>query len=140
MPPLTTRTTRPCSSSVAPSGSLGAEEDEVAVPLGAVVAGRDESGSHPFPLGDRLRDVDARVAQGRSADPGGRTADARRGPAQLELCRHLRRRHRPANAKGCEAESLRERPQDDHVRLLGDQGHTGRAGVLVVGLVDDDDG
>ena len=32
---------------------VGAEEDEVAVALRAVVTGRDESGTHPFPLGER---------------------------------------------------------------------------------------
>ena len=53
MPPLTTRTTSPCSSRRRAERLVGAEEDEVAVALRAVVPGRDERGAHAFPLGDR---------------------------------------------------------------------------------------
>ena len=115
---------------------VGAEEDEVAVTLRAVVPGRDERSTHPFPLGEGVGDVDARRSQGCGADPGGRSADARRRPAPLELRRRLPRGDRPADAKSREPEGLRKRAQDDQVRLLVDQRHAGRAGVLVVGLVD----
>ncbi len=139
MPPFTTRTTSPNSSRVAPSGSRNGRRRNCRA-FRAVVAGRDESGAHPLSLGDRLGDVDTRIAQGCCADPCRRTADARRRTAQLELGRSLRRGDRPADAKRSEAERLRERAQDDQVRLLGEQRHAGRARVLVVGLVDHDGG
>ena len=80
----------------------------------------------------------SRLPQRRRRDPRGGRGHARRGAAQLELRRGLRRRDRVADAQRGEAERLRERSQHDQVRLLGDQRHAGGAGELEVRLVDDD--
>ena len=120
MPPLTSRTTSPCSSNVCAERLVGAEEDEVAVAFRAVVTGRDERSAHAFPLGDRVRDVDPRVAQRCRADPGRRTAarsraagaarappppPARRPPSRREATRS----RRPSRASAGRSDSAAQR-------------------------------
>ena len=115
-----------------------AQPDEVAVRLRAVVAGGDERRAHALALGDGRLDVEARLPQRGRRDPRRGRRDARRRPAPLELGGGLRRRDRVADAQRGEAERLRERPQHDQVRQLGDERHAGDAGELPVRLVDDD--
>ncbi len=64
-----------------PGGVLRADEDEVRVDRRAVVAGGDERGPHPLPLGDRL--ARRRAVAARSAAAAIRAAGARdRAPAR----------------------------------------------------------
>ena len=99
---------------------LGAEEDEVAVALRAVVPGRDERSAHAFPLGNRVRDVDPRVAQRCGADPSRRTAHARgrRGEARAPpppparrppSRREATRSRRPSRASAGRSDSAAQR-------------------------------
>ena len=115
-----------------------AHPDEVAVRLGAVVAGGGEGFADALALGDGRLDVEARLAQCSGCDPGGRSRDARRRPAPVELGSGLRCGDRIANTQRGEPEGFRERSQHDHVRQLGDERDRGDAGELPVGLVDHD--
>ena len=117
---------------------LRAQPDEVAVRLRTVVARGGEGLAHALALGDGRRDVEPRLPQRGCRDPCRRRRDARRRPPPLELGGGLRSRDGVADPQRREAEGLRERPQHDQVRQLGDEWSARDAGELPVRLVDDD--
>ena len=121
---------------VGPVGSV--DDDEVPGRRGAVEARGEQRRAHPLPLGDRLLDVEPRIAQRGGRDPGGRRGDGGRVAPLVELARDLGRGDRVADAQRGEAERLRERPQDDEVRRLRHERRRRLAAVLEVRLVDDD--
>ena len=121
-----------------PERLVRAQPDEVAVRLRAVVSCGGEGLADALALGDGRLDVEAWLAQRRRRDPRRRRRDARRRPAPLELRGGLRSGDRVADPQRGEPEGLRERPQHDQVRQLGDERDAGGAGELPVRLVDDD--
>ena len=118
---------------------VAADEDEVPVSRAAVVTGGSQSFLDTAPLHQRPLDLESWLAERRSTEARRRRTDARRRPPQLELGGHVWCGDGPADAERGEPERLRQRPQHDQVRQLGEQRHAGDARVLEVRLVDDDD-
>ena len=106
----------------------------------AVEAGGEQRLAHPLALGDRLLDVEPRLAERGGGDPRGGRADRRGIAAAVELGGELGRRDRVADAQRREAERLRQRADRDQVRRRRDQRDDRLAAVLEVRLVDDDGG
>ena len=100
------------------------DEDEVPGDGGQSKPAASERVAHPLPLGDRLLDVEPRVAQRGGGDPRRRGGDGRGVAAPVELAGDLRRGDRVADAERREAERLRERPDRDQVRRLAISGTT----------------
>ena len=71
---------------------------------------REQRLPHPLALGDRLLDVELRVAERGGGDPRGRGRDGRRVAPPVELAGDLGRGDRVADPKRGEAERLRQRP------------------------------
>ena len=113
--PARRRTTSPCASQLV--GAVGAADDDEVPGRGrAVEAGGEQSRAHPLSLGDRLLDVEPRVAERSGGNARRRRRDGRRVAPAVELARDVGRGDRVADAQRGEAERLRERPDGDEVR------------------------
>ena len=103
------------------------EPDEVGLAVRDRPALSPETGQEPCPLGDDRVDPGHELGRRAQRREGRQLADvghAERGGGRPDARREARPRHRVAHPQTGQAERLRERAQQDHVRVLREHGQT----------------